>query len=71
MRNVLNISLPEEMVRTVRDEVRAGQFASTSEFFRHLLRQWRTSRFGHDLQARRNDFKAGKARVLRSLKQLR
>lgn len=71
MRNILNISLPEEMVRTVREEVRAGQFASTSEFFRHLVREWRTTRFGRELRSRRKDFEAGHGRVLRSLKQLR
>lgn len=40
MRSVINISLPEAMVKSVKKEVKSGNYGSTSEFFRHLLRLW-------------------------------
>ncbi|HDH31399.1 MAG TPA: ribbon-helix-helix protein, CopG family, partial [Candidatus Wolfebacteria bacterium] len=42
MRNIINISLPDTMAKTVKKEVKKGEFASTSEFFRHLIRLWNT-----------------------------
>jgi len=38
MRNIINISLPPELTKIVKKEVEAGNYASISEFFRHLLR---------------------------------
>ena len=71
MRNVINISLPEEMVRTVNREVRVGKFATKSEFFRHLVRLWNTRQLTAELEDRRVDFAAGKGKNLRSLRDLR
>lgn len=71
MRSILNISLPEALADEVRQEVKDGKFASTSEFFRHLLRLWNTEKLYRDLQQSEEDFKAGKYKVLKSLKDLR
>ena len=71
MRNIVNISLPEEMVKAVKKEVRLGQFATTSEFFRHLLRLWNTHKLVKELKVDRKEFEAGKGRTLRSLRDLR
>jgi Arc/MetJ-type ribon-helix-helix transcriptional regulator len=71
MRNVINISLPTKMVGTVNREVRAGRFASKSEFFRHLLRLWNSRELAAELHERRRDFEAGKGKTLRSLRDLR
>lgn len=71
MRSILNISLPEALADEVRQEVKDGKFASTSEFFRHLLRLWNTEKLYRDLQQSEKDFKAGKYKVLKSLKDLR
>ncbi len=40
MRNIVNISVPAEMAKDIKREVKAGKFASTSEFMRHLIRMW-------------------------------
>jgi len=65
MRNVINISLPQELTRKVRDEVKAGNFASVSEFFRYLLR---THELAKELQKARRDFDKNRNwKVLRSL----
>src|SRR5258706_10235214 len=39
MRQTFNISLPEDMSHFVRERVTAFDFASVSEYFRHLVRQ--------------------------------
>ena len=68
MRNVINISLPQELTKAVKKEVKAGNYASVSEFFRYLLR---THKLAEELEKSRREFEAGKGRILRSLKDLR
>lgn len=73
MRNIINISLPDEMVKKVKKEVKSGNFATTSEFFRHLIRLWNTYELAEEIKKRREEVKTGKVRpkVLRSLRDLR
>ena len=71
MRNIVNISMPADMVKIAKKEVSSGNFATTSEFFRHLLRLWNTHQLAEDLKADRKVFKAGKGKPLRSLRDLR
>lgn len=70
MRNIVNISLPAEMVQTVKKEVKSGRYATTSEFFRDLLRLWNSLKLAEELNADRRVFEAGKGKVLRSLRDL-
>lgn len=70
MRNIINISLPITLVREVKLEVKKGRYASTSEFFRHLLRLWRTKQLGEELKRDRQEFERGGGKVLHSLKDL-
>ncbi len=71
MRNIMNISLPKEMVVGIKREVKNGKFASTSEFMRHLIRVWNTEKLARDLKQSQKEFAQGKYKVLRSLKDLR
>lgn len=71
MRNIINISLPEKMAKLVEKEVRAGDFASVSEFFRYLIRTWHTSKLAEELKNDRKEFELGKGKPLRSLRDLR
>ena len=72
MRTILNISIPKSMASEVKKEVKEGKFASTSEFFRHLLRLWNTEKLYRDLKKSEEDYKKGKNwRKLNSLKDLR
>ena len=71
MRNIINISLPDTMVEIVKKEVRQGGFASKSEFFRHLIRLWNTHKLAQELKSDREEFMAGKGKILKSLKNLR
>ena len=71
MREVINISLPPKMAKTVKKAVDEGNFMSTSEFFRELLRDWQEGKLLRGLEESRRVIAAGKGKVLRSLKSLR
>ena len=71
MRNIINISLPKELAITVRQEVKRGKFATTSEYFRHLVRFWNSYNLAQELDREKKKFEAGKFKILRSLKDLR
>jgi len=70
MRHVINISLPHETVRDVKKAVKEGNYVSTSEFFRALLRDWQKGILLNELTRSRKEIKAGKGKTLRSLKDL-
>lgn len=70
MRNVINISLPTHLTKEVEKSVRKQHFASKSEFFRHLLREWLAGRLAVELEEGRREHKAGKTKTLRSVKDL-
>lgn len=71
MRNIVNISLPDEMAKIVKREVSKGHYATTSEFFRHLLRLWNTRKLAEDLKKDKKEFEDGRGNLLRSLRDLR
>jgi antitoxin ParD1/3/4 len=71
MREVINISLPSPMAKTVKTAVKTGDYASTSEFFRHLLRDWQEGKLLAELNESKLEIASGKGKVLNSLKALR
>jgi Arc/MetJ-type ribon-helix-helix transcriptional regulator len=71
MRQVINISLPQKMALDVKKEVKSGNYATTSEFFRDLLRMWQGSKLYNDIIESEKEFRQGKGKKLRSLKNLR
>ena len=71
LRNIINISLPQEMAQEVRREVKAGGFATTSEFFRDLLRGYKKARLAEELRREREAFGRGRSKKLTSLRDLR
>ena len=70
MREVINISLPKAMADQVRLEVKKNDYASVSEFMRYLIRSWNTQKLAIELENERKEFKKGKAKELKSLKDL-
>jgi len=70
MREVINVSLPKAMADQVRLEVKNNDYASVSEFIRHLIRSWNTQKLVLELTNDREEFKKGKAKELKSLKDL-
>jgi len=71
MREIINISLPSQMARTVKKAVKDGGYISTSEFFRSLVRNWEVERLNGELQSSRVELTSNKGKALRSLKRLR
>ncbi len=71
MRAIINISLPQAMVKDVEEHVKTGKYASKSEFFRRLLRDWQEDQLLRELKESEAEFRAGKFKVLKSLKDLR
>ncbi len=71
MRQIINISLPSPMAKIIKKTVRSGNYASTSEFFRELIRDWQRGNLLTELNKSRKEINSGKGKVLRSLKDLR
>ncbi len=71
MREIINISLPAKMAVEVRKAVKKDGFASVSEFFRHLLRLWNTYKLADEFKKNQQEFRAGKGKILKSLKDLK
>jgi Arc/MetJ-type ribon-helix-helix transcriptional regulator len=72
MRSIINISVPADLKKDVELALKQGEYATKSEFFRELLRAWKSQQ--ETLKALRESQKsirAGKGKVLRSLKDLR
>lgn len=70
MRSVINISLPQHFTTEVERGVKEYHFASKSEFFRHLLREWMAGDLVLGLEESRAEHKAGKSKVLKQAKDL-
>lgn len=70
MRSVINISLPEAMSKEVARGVKELRYASKSEFFRHLLREWLAERLLNTVKKGRAEYRAGKAKKLTDPKNL-
>jgi len=71
MRTIVNISLPAQLNTVVEKEVKTGQYASKSEFFRSLLRSWMEIRLAKELEESRKELKEGRGKLLTSLSDLR
>jgi Arc/MetJ-type ribon-helix-helix transcriptional regulator len=71
MRTIINISLPQSLASCVQEEVDSGQYATKSEFFRTLLRNWLENRLVKELDESHRELKTGKGKLLKTLKDLR
>ncbi len=71
MRTTLNISLPPALRREVEREVKKGNYASFSEFFRDAIRSWKEDKLYNDIMESEKEFAQGKGKILKSLKELR
>lgn len=72
MRQAMTISLPATLTKTVSRAVRSGRFATTSEFFRSLIRRWEEDeKLSKMIQQSEQEFALGKGKTLRSLRDLR
>ena len=70
MRAIMNISLPEPMADIVKQAVNTGKYATKSEFFRSLIRDWSDRKLAEELSKERRKMRAGKGKLLKSLSDL-
>ena len=59
------------MKKEIERETKAGGYVSVSEFFRDVMRERKINSLLQDIEESRREIRAGKAKVLRSLKDLR
>ncbi len=71
MCTIVNISLPQQMAAAVEAEMKKENFSTKSELFRALLRLWMQGKLVVELEESRKEFRQGKGKLLRSLKDLR
>lgn len=73
MRTITTISLPAVVAKEVKKEAKEQGFASTSEFVRHVLRQYKHEKLFVSLRQQRAQYKKNPKsfKVLKSLKDLR
>ncbi|HEY4510150.1 MAG TPA: ribbon-helix-helix protein, CopG family [Candidatus Paceibacterota bacterium] len=71
MRTIVNISLPSELDKSVKRLMKKGKYATKSEFLRELIRERLEE---EDLLSQvtksEAEFRAGKGKLLRSLRDL-
>lgn len=59
MRNIINISLPQEMSDYVKNECKSKKY-SVSEFFRKLIRDYEEEKILKEIKKSEEDYKAGR-----------
>ena len=70
MRNVVTISLPSSLHKEVDQRMKEEHFASKSELFRYLIREWLAGDLLVELEESRREYRAGKAKKMKSVKEL-
>ena len=71
MRQVISLSLPQEMVFEVEKIVKKEKFKNVSEFFRSLIKMYQSDEFlFRDIAEAEADIKAGRVYPLTTLKDL-
>lgn len=71
MREVINLSIPKAMAKSVDDIVKEENYATRSEFFRDLLRMWMERRIINELAESRRELASSRGKTLKTLKNLR
>lgn len=72
MREIVNISLPKELSREIDKILERGHYSTKSEFLRELIRERvEEEDLLGQIKKSEAEFRAGKGKVLRSLKDLR
>lgn len=71
MRNVLSVSLPDDLLTDLARQAKENKYPTISEYVRHLIRLHNTEKLAREIQLSRAEMLAGKGKLLKSLKDLR
>ena len=70
MRNIMTISMPPSMKKSVEYMMKENKYASVSELFRDAMRSLEDANLVKSIMESEIEFAAGKGKKLRSLKDL-
>ncbi len=70
MRNIITISVPSAVKRSVATIIKQNNYASVSEFIRDAIRAWQDEDLYQSVLRSEMEFAQGKGKRLRSLKDL-
>jgi len=71
MRQIINISITQDLAKSVEQLMQSDGYATKSELFRDLLRMRLGKGIYQELQASRQELATGKGKLLHALKDLR
>ena len=71
MRDVVNISLPELLNKEIEKAMKKGRYSTKSEFIRELIRSHLEDELVRQVEESEREIRAGKGKILRSLRDLR
>lgn len=72
MREIINISVTRDLNRAIDDLVKKGNYSTKSEFIRDIIRdKIAEADLDYQIKKSKEEFKAGKGKILKSLKDLR
>ncbi len=70
MRSVISISLPATITKSIEQDMKTEHFASKSEFFRHLYRDWRAAKLAREFAEEDKNLKPGDTKVMKKVTDL-
>ena len=62
--------MPQALKHEVDNEIKSGNYASVSEFFRDTIRAWKEEQLYQSVMRSRKEIAEGKGKTLKSLKDL-
>lgn len=57
MRNIINLSIPEDMNNYIKQEIKENNYTSVSEFFRKLVRDYKEKKLLKELREDQEEFR--------------
>jgi len=57
MRNIINLSIPEDMNNYIKQEIKENNYTSVSEFFRKLVRDYKEEKLLKELKKDQEEFR--------------
>jgi Arc/MetJ-type ribon-helix-helix transcriptional regulator len=70
MRNIMTISVPSSVKKSVENMMKGNKYASVSELFRDSIRSLEEDQLINSMMESEREFAAGKGKKLKSLKDL-
>ena len=70
MRNIISISVPSSVKKSVDSIMKENKYASVSEFFRDAIRSWEEEQIIKEIRESQAEIARGEGKILKSLADL-